>query len=157
MNVIDIILAIPLLWFAYKGWTNGMIMEIVKIIALLGGLFVAMRFSEVVEQKLPDSQHGGLLAFLLTFIAIAIGIYFLGKALDGMANAMMLGFFNKIMGTLISMFKIALIISFLIYFFNYLDPKEKILEKELRDESLLFRPIEKIAPSIMPNIKNFIS
>ena len=45
MNYIDIILAIPLVWAVYRGFTKGFIIEIASLIAMVLGVYGAIHFS----------------------------------------------------------------------------------------------------------------
>ena len=55
MNWLDIVLAIPLLWFMYKGFRNGLIIELASLAALILGIYVALHFSFYVKDYLVDS------------------------------------------------------------------------------------------------------
>ncbi len=52
MNWLDIVLAIPLLWFTYKGFRNGLIIELASLAALILGIFIALHFSFYAEDYL---------------------------------------------------------------------------------------------------------
>ena len=52
MNTLDIIFLIPLLWFAYKGFVNGLVVELASLIALLLGVYLSFRFSVFVGDKI---------------------------------------------------------------------------------------------------------
>ena len=57
MNFLDIIIAIPLVYGAYKGFRNGFIMEIFTILALFVGLYAAFTFSDQLTGMFVDTQH----------------------------------------------------------------------------------------------------
>jgi membrane protein required for colicin V production len=48
--------------------------------------------------------------------------------------------------------KTILILSVLIFYFNKIDQEKAILSEEKRSESLLFEPVEKVAPMVMPTL-----
>ena len=54
MNILDIILLIPIAWFAYRGFTRGFIIELVSLIALVAGIFLAIHFSWFAAEFLAD-------------------------------------------------------------------------------------------------------
>ena len=47
MNYLDFIIAIPLVWGAYKGFQRGFIFEIAMIIGLVLGLYLAFKMSSL--------------------------------------------------------------------------------------------------------------
>jgi membrane protein required for colicin V production len=64
----------------------------------------------------------------------------------------MLGWLNRLLGAVFALAKTILIMSVLIFYFNKIDQEETIYSEEKRDESLLFRPVEKVAPMVMPTL-----
>ena len=59
MNILDLVLAVPLLWGAYKGFSRGIIYEVAMIIGLIAGLYLAFKFSGLVQgwlYKVVDSN-----------------------------------------------------------------------------------------------------
>ncbi len=55
MNVLDIILAIPILWLAYKGFTKGLIIEISTLAALVLGIYASLHFSYITADFLRNN------------------------------------------------------------------------------------------------------
>ena len=53
-NYLDILIAIPLLWGAYKGYTKGLIIEAASLAALVIGVYGAYRFSDLTSGFLQD-------------------------------------------------------------------------------------------------------
>lgn len=45
MNYIDIILLLPLLYGAYRGFSRGLIIEVATLLGLLLGVYIAIKFS----------------------------------------------------------------------------------------------------------------
>ncbi|MBK7682201.1 MAG: CvpA family protein [Bacteroidetes bacterium] len=69
MNYLDFIIAIPLVWGAYKGFQRGFIFEIAMIIGLVLGLYLAFKMSSLFEglvSKMVDAS--GTTLHYLTFL-----------------------------------------------------------------------------------------
>lgn len=155
MNIFDIILLIPLIWFAYKGFVNGLAIELASLLALILGIFISYRFSVFVGDKIGlDGKYAGILAFIITFIAVVVLVHLLGKVVDNAFSLVSLGFINKLAGIIFGILKIALILSIILYFINTLDSKRLIISEKTRNESKLLQPIEKLAPFIFSGLKN---
>ena len=157
MTIIDILLLVPLLWFAFKGLKNGAVMEFVHLAAIVVGVFVATRFSHFLAQYLQlESEYAGIMYFAITFIAVVAMLFLAGYILEKFINAIALGWLNRVLGLVFAVAKTILIMSMLIFYFNKIDREETIFSTEKRDESLLFRPVEKVAPMVMPMLTRFL-
>ncbi len=158
----DIVLALPLLWFGYKGLRNGLIIEATSLLALLFGVYGAYLFSAFTAELLInnlklDTEYIGLISFALTFIAIVIAIHFIGKMLKKLISAISLGFVDTIFGLLFSIAKWAFIISILLGIVNRFDSDEKLITKDMKKNSMLYIPISDFAPKVFPylNLEDF--
>ena len=147
MNNIDFILAIPLLWGAIIGFKKGFVLELASLVALVLGVFGALKFSDYTALKLTSyvevsSSYLGLVSFLITFIIIVFGVFLFAKMLDKALKLVALGLVNRLLGMLFGLFKYALILSFLLYFFENINRKFDLVSPEYKINSLLFEPIQ---------------
>lgn len=87
MNFLDLLIVIPLIWFGYKGFRNGFVMEAVSILALIAGIYIAVRFSAWVGQQLGiKGEYAATISFIVTFAAVLLITYLLGKFIDGLVK-----------------------------------------------------------------------
>ena len=154
-NYLDIILAIPLLWFCYKGFKNGLVIEAASLGALLLGVWGAYHFSGttagiLIENFGLESDYLSLIAFALTFILIVVAVHFIARLIDKLVKAVALGFVNRLFGLVFAVAKFAFIISILLGIVNRFDKDEKLITSELKKESLLYQPLSDFAPMIFP-------
>lgn len=155
MNIIDIILLIPLVWFGYKGYTNGLAKEIASLVALILGIYISYHFSIYVGKQVGiDGKYAGILSFVVTFIIVVVLVHLLGNIIGKSFDLVSLGFINKIAGLVFGILKVALIISLLLYFINKLDTRKLIISKKNNNESKLLNPIKSIAPMIFSGLKD---
>ena len=158
MNYIDLILLILLLWSAYRGFKNGLIIEAASLAALILGIFGAIRFSGLTADILVtkfgwETQYLSLIAFAITFVIIVILVHLLAHAIDKLVKAIALGFINRILGILFGILKTAFILSIILVILNTIDRKTHFLPEDKIDESLLYRPISNFAPAIFPFLR----
>jgi len=158
MNFIDAIIAIPILWFAYKGFTKGLIIELATLIALLLGIYIAGHFSDYTADFLRDkmdfhSRYMSIISFSITFLGIVLLVMLFGKSLEKVVNVLLLSFVNKISGALFGLIKAAFVISTIIYILGTFDAEQKLISPELQQGSLLYKPVKTIAPAVFPIIK----
>jgi len=153
MTLIDIFLLVPLLWFGFKGFKNGAVMEFIQLAAIVLGVFVASRFSHFLGDFFNfQSEYAGILYFAITFIAVVGMLFLAGYIITTFIKLIMLGWLNRLLGVIFALAKTILIMSVLIFYFNKIDSDETIFSEENRNESLLFRPVEKVAPMVMPTL-----
>lgn len=158
MNFIDAIIAIPILWFAYKGFTKGLIIELATLIALLLGIYIAGHFSDYTADFLRNkmdfhSKYMSIISFSITFIGIVLLVMLFGKSLEKVVNVLLLSFVNKISGAIFGLMKAAFVISTFIYILGIFDAEQKLISPELQQGSLLYKPVKTIAPALFPIIK----
>lgn len=157
MNILDIIIAIPLLIFIYKGFSKGLIYEITTLGGILAGSFLAIHFSEWVAELLPiEGEYTILVAFLVTFLATLVGAYFLGKCIEGLLKLTKLSFLNKIAGAGFGMLKGTCVIAILLNFILIVDANTKIIPPKVQEESILFEPTHSIGNKITQSLKEYV-
>jgi len=161
MNYIDLILLIFLLWSAYRGFRNGLIIEVASIAALILGIFGAIKFSFMTSDFLVEkfemtTKYLPLISFAITFVVIVIVVHLLAKALDKLVKAIALGFINRLFGILFGVVKTLFILSIILVILNTIDRKTKFLPEDKIEESLLYNPISAFAPLIFRDL-NFES
>ncbi len=160
MNYFDIIFVIPMLWGAYKGFTKGLIISVASLAALLLGIYGAIRFSGLMRSWVSETiemqaNYVPLVAFALTFLAIVIGIHFIAKILDKLIDAIALGWLNTIAGVAFGIIKFSFILSIVIFVFEKVDYKDQLIPSKTKSESLLYRPLQGLAPAIFPSLNDF--
>ena len=158
MNYIDIIIIIPLLWGLYKGFTKGLIISAATLIAFGLAVWGGIKFSDFLSMWMRDSMHWTskylpLISFSVIFIGILILVFSLAKLLEKFVKAVALGFVNKLAGGIFGMLKFGLILSVLIFVLNAIEKTIQVIPAETKKSSLLYEPIGKIAPMIIPGLE----
>ena len=159
INYIDILLALPLAWAAFRGFRKGLVLSIASMVGLIAGVYVAIKFSDFVAAHLNEfleisKQWLGILSFVLTFIGVVFLVHLAGKLLEKTLRLASLGFANRLAGSIFSLLKTALVLSFLLFLFHQFDSTFSFLSAETKESSLLYQPIRKIAPNVLPVIKS---
>ena len=158
MNYIDIILCVPLLWGLYKGFTKGLIIEAASIIALGLAVWGGIKFSDFLTGYIHahfiwDTKYLPVISFAIIFLGILIGVYAIAKLLERLIKAVSLGFVNKLAGGVFGMLKFGLILSVIILVLNAIEKNIHIIPAEAKQKSLLYKPVGKIVPLIIPGIR----
>jgi len=157
MNVFDIVIAALLIFGFVRGVIKGFFVEVASLAALIGGVYGAIHFSYFIGDFLKEAvswsqEYISLAAFAGTFIIIIVTISLLGKMLTKLADFAALGIINKILGGVFGAIKIGLILSVVFIFFGKMNDTIPFVKKETLNESILYAPVKKIAPTIFPSI-----
>ncbi len=157
MNWIDAVIVIILILAAVRGFINGFVKEVASLLALILGIWGAIKFSSFTAEKLYDyfdltGKYVGIMAFIITFILIVIAIHFLGMLVDKLMKAIALGFVNRLVGIVFGVLKSVLIMSVVFVVLNAVDSHRHFLPKDKIEKSFLYNPISDIAPAIFPII-----
>ena len=157
MNTFDIVIAALLLFGFIRGLMKGLFVEVASLVALIAGVYGSIHFSYFVGDWLQDSvdweeKYISLTAFAATFIIIIVTISLAGKLLTKIADFAALGIINKVLGGVFGALKIGLILSVVFIFFGKMNDTIPFVKEETLDESVLFEPVKKIAPTIFPSI-----
>ncbi|MCF8304558.1 MAG: CvpA family protein [Bacteroidales bacterium] len=157
MNLLDIIIAIPLIWLTYRGFTKGFIIEVASLAALILGIYYGLNFSDyaagflkanldIAEKYLP------IISFAVTFIVVVIVVYFIGRILEKLINLVALGFLNQLAGAAFGLAKAAFLLSVVFFIINSLDTNHNLITNKTRANSYLYEPVESIVPTVLPMI-----
>ena len=157
MNVLDIILAIPLCYFIYKGWRRGLIFELAALAGIIVGCWAAIHFSSWVADQLQlEGDSALLIAFFITFIGVVVGSYFLGKAIEGFIKMVKANALNKLLGALLGMAKCLCVLSVLLNFVLLVDYNHIIITPKVQEESRLYKPTYKIGNKLTATLKTHL-
>lgn len=159
MNYIDIIITIILLWAAYKGFSKGFVIQAAALVALLLGIYGAIRFSDYTSALLIEkfdltTKHLKLISFIITFIVIVIAVQLLANLLDRLLKAAALGFLNRLAGLIFSVLKAAFIISILLVVINIFNHRYTFLPEKEVEQSVFYSPLSNFAPMVFPYLKD---
>jgi len=154
MNYIDIAIVGLVIFGAVKGFSKGFIIEAASLIALILGLIGALLFSSTVgtllesfidADRIPPS---GVL-FILTFIAIIIGINLLAKFLTRVLKMAALGGLNRLLGSVFGGLKFILILSAITLILDQFEFLFTFMEDDIIDESQFYEPVKSIGSIVL--------
>jgi membrane protein required for colicin V production len=158
-NWIDVLIVIILLWSIIKGFRKGFIIELASLLALILGIYGAIKFADITAGYLSDNvnlpdDYTPLIAFALTFIVIVIGVHFLARLVQTLVKMVALNFINRLAGAIFSGLKITLILSFVLFFVESIDQNVKVIPRKQKQESIFYYPLSSVAFDFLPKITN---
>ncbi|WP_300433810.1 CvpA family protein [Christiangramia sp.] len=157
MNTVDIILSLVLLYGLVRGFFRGLLTELASLIGIIAGIYGAVHFSHFLGDFLSQHvdwkiQYVNLISFAITFVIIVFLVSLAGKMLTKIATFAALGIVNKLLGGVFGLLKSAFVASVIIMFFKATNERIEIIEDETLENSILYDPVESIAPMLLPSI-----
>ncbi len=150
MNLFDFIILIPLVIGAWKGFRDGLIIEIFSFLALILGIIGGFKLLHVMMEFMREEWDVSgewlpFVAFLLIFVGIIILTNIAGKTLSKVVNLTALGVFDKLGGAVLALFKYALGLSILIWI---LDKMNVDLPRDWISDSMIYPYLEPLAQTM---------
>ena len=144
MNGFDILFILVLAVGAWKGWSNGLLKEVLGLIGVFVGLYVAhLLYEQVGYQLAPhigtSPSVASIIACVLIWMGVPILLGVLGTLLTKVLEWAGLGSINNLGGVLVSLVKYGLILG---AFCNVLSITHLVSE-ETQQQSTLFEPLKR--------------
>lgn len=102
LNYFDWLLIAILAWSTIMAFLRGLLLELFSLGGLIAGVLLAAwnyhRLAAVLERVITDVTIANVVAFLLIAIGVMVLCSLAGKALHHTANAIGLGFFDRVFG-----------------------------------------------------------
>ncbi|MBO6045001.1 MAG: CvpA family protein [Bacteroidales bacterium] len=161
MSTPDIIILICFLPAIISGITKGFIEQVIALVSLILGAWLAFKFSTVVSDWLKpyfevSETVMNVISFAVIMVAVVLVLFVLSKILTGVTKLVMLGWLDRLLGLVFALLKAGLIIGILIILFDTLNVKFEFVEEKVLDESVLYAPIRDIAYMIFPYLKELL-
>ncbi len=155
MEFLDIILSASLVFGFYKGFKNGLFVELASLVAFFVGLFVALKFSYIVAELLDESfswspEKVQLIAFLITLVGVIFTIHWSAKIVSEIVNFAFLGWANSLLGGIFGTLKTVLLIGIFLHLFEKININNLLVSKETQETSLLLVPCKKTSETLLP-------
>lgn len=158
MEILDILLILPLIYGAWKGFQKGFIMELFTILALVVGLYAAFNFSDKFSKHMEFGKetHSYMpaISFVVLFLLVGAMVYFGGKALEQVLKIAQLSAFNKIIGATLGVFKWLYLTACVLVFIVSFDKEEKIIKKSNKEKSFMYALNTGVLKYSLPGVKH---
>jgi membrane protein required for colicin V production len=159
VSYLDLILLIPVGLAIWKGWKNGFVMEVFSMLALFAGIYAGVHLSDWMASFLKEkmevqSENLPIVAFVVVFLLVLVGLFFLGKLITKTVSAGGAEKWNQLGGAVFSLSKTLLFLSVCFLLFNALDRKYTWLPEEQKEKSYFYEPIYNFSLFLLPAVEN---
>jgi len=159
MEILDLIILMPLIYGAYKGYKRGFIMSLFLLLAVVVGLYAAFHFTDLIvsygkEHFAWKSSYIAPLTFLSLFLVVGAGIYFGGKVLESVIKLVKLSILNSLAGAVLGLLQWTYFVGSLLLMLISFDQKEKIISKETKQHSLILPVMTNVLHGSIPGVNS---
>lgn len=156
--ILNLIIAILLVWGAIQGFRQGFIKQLCTLVALILGLWAACHFSAQFIPYLSDwlsitDKWLSIVAFICVFVVVVLLVHLVGYLLEHFFKLIALGFLNRILGLFFGVLKYALFISVLICIFDAINHTFNLVSPDVMEQSSLYQIVGSVAPALFPYLQ----
>lgn len=135
MNTLDFLIVLPIIFFAYRGFKNGLIKEVLSIIGIVLGVFLTFQYMEEAGTYIQpffedNADYIPFVAAFIIFIGTLLAVNLVAIAARKVLETIQLNFINRVTGLAFGALKCGIIISALLLLaagFNM--PSQEVREK----------------------------
>lgn len=160
MHLFDLLLLILLALGFFWGLRKGLIQTLASLLALILGVYVALKFTGDLAQWLTEwfdwsKKNADWVSFIVLFLLTVMAVVTLGKWITKIAGLVALGWINRLLGGILYTVQTALILSYVLWFFAQVKLDEYLLPDNTKTEAKSYALIAEFAPTITPMIQDF--
>lgn len=160
MHLFDLLVLILLALGFFWGLRKGLIQTLASILALILGIYVALKFTGDLAQWFTEwfewtKKNADWVSFILLFVLTVMSVVTLGKWVTKIAGLVALGWINRLLGAILYAAQTALIMSYVLWFFTQIQLEDYLLPENTKTEAKSYALIAGFAPTITPMIQDF--
>lgn len=158
---LDICLLVPLAWGLIRGIFKGLVLSVGSLLGLFLGIFIANAYADDVAKAFTEwfTLSGTacyVIAFLVIFVGVSLLTFIVAKVLDRFLAVITLAWLNRTLGAIFGLLKYALILSVILNLFDSVGNYINIIPEASKEKSILYRPVQKFLPAIMPYVNFYL-
>ncbi len=159
--ILDICLVIPLAWGLVRGLYKGIILSVGSFIGMIAGIYLANAYASdltalMLKHFVLAENLAHAIAYFIIFVGVTILVFLISKLLDKVIKVVMLSWVNRLLGAVVGVLKYAIVLSVLLNLIAMAEGYVSILPEKVKSESVLYKPIYKFVPTVLPYVKFYV-
>jgi uncharacterized membrane protein required for colicin V production len=131
MNLLDIVLAVLIAWFAVSGISLGLVSQLFSLGALIAGHLAGIRYYGFAHEKLGLAfQYSEVIGYAVVFLAVYLAVRLVGGMIEDRVRKSKLSGSDRLAGMVTGLVKGALLSILLVFLLVILLPKDARLLRE---------------------------
>ncbi len=161
MTVFDIIVAVCLLIALCAGIKRGFIRQVVSLVALCLGVWMSVTFAARVSLWMKewislDETVLKVIAFVLIFCTVTLVLTLLGKILEKVVKVVLLGWLNRLLGSVLAITECLLVLCLMLMIFDALNGTFSFVKTEYLASTVFYDPLKTVSYAIFPYLKELL-
>lgn len=149
MNLIDIVALVAIGFGFWRGFRNGVIIEVASLLGLIVGIWAGLRLAFIFANYYRDNfdlpeNWIPLLAFLTAFLLGIAAVYLVGRLLNSFVNSIALGIPNRMAGGAFGAAKWAFLFGTVLSLIG----NSQVIPQETRDNSVAYPALEEYCKGV---------
>lgn len=142
MNAIGTAILLFIAYFGYRGFQRGLVEEVGRLVGLVLAVILADRLTPAVALilRMENEMASTILAFAGIFIGTLVAMAILTRTVRSLVELVLLGWLDRIGGTVFGILKSLLVLGVLIYVLQNFGPTRG-LSQRMHEESAIFRQV----------------
>lgn len=153
----DLVVVIIVVGAIIRGAISGLVMQLASLLGLVIGAIFAGQLADVVApwliswMKVSDNERVvGVLSYVVAFLLIFLAIHFIGRLLQATIEAIKINSLNRLAGAAFCVVKWVFLLSIILNLVVQMDRNEKLIEKDIRENSVTYPLVLSTAQFIVP-------
>jgi len=131
MNLLDLLMAALIVWFAVSGIVHGLVRQLFSIGGLVAGHMLGIRYYAFAQGKLGLSfQYGEVVGYAVVFLAAYLAIRVIGGLIEGRVRKSKLSGMDRLAGMAGGLAKGALLSILIVFLLVILLPRDARMLRE---------------------------
>lgn len=163
MNLLDLFILIPIGYFAFKGYMNGIINEVLSIAGIILAVFITFEYmhsaSAMFQPLFSDRDHATIAAGIFLFVITVVTVQLIAYLIQKFFVLIKINFINRLAGIVFGAVKSGIVVSAALLLLAGFNKPAEIS----RNESFSYPVIIQLAPAtfdiiatVYPGAENFI-
>jgi membrane protein required for colicin V production len=155
MNWLDIVLAGLAIAGLLKGWHDGLVRQVVALVAFVAAIYLCSGVAEsfrgyLLRKEWLAEQAATMVSYILAFVLIAGVILLAGWVIHRMISLTPFSLPNRLAGALSGLIVTVLFLSLTLNLLEGLDRRSQLISHETKVESRFYFYIREFAPTLYP-------
>lgn len=163
MNTLDIVLLLLFIPGIIRGLSKGFMEQAVSLVGIILSAWIAWKYYSSVGQLIAPVLKASqtvldIVSFVLLLIVVILVLILLAKLLTKVVEMATLGWLNRVLGLVLSLFVTALVLGLLATVFDALNQRfELVTESKVLSESVLYPILRDFADMVFPFLKQIFA
>ncbi|MDR1562356.1 MAG: CvpA family protein [Dysgonamonadaceae bacterium] len=163
MNWFDIVIFICLAAGFVKGLFDGLVKQLAALVALVLAFIFSGQAAEILRNFIENTLHWSMssaasmntIYYIIAFLLIVAVFSLLAILVDKLVNVTPAGVLNKLAGGVFGIMLWLLCLSFVLNILSVFDYESKIIDKDIQEKSISYKPVKTALPMVYPYIKEY--